>query len=255
MSTVPGERARKSEKRRSRIVVNIEEKPPEDRGAVVKQWRAKFRGRRVEGRRRRLASLFGLGLAIIALALVVGGYLRWQSFKRSPSYTLALAVDAAERDDRETFEQLVDVEEVSRGIVPQVIERVNGSDAGLNIPAAVRRQIAQNAQVWLPGVRDEVRDVVMAETKAIAEQRGARDYPFFVRAFALSRLNENLTEVDANDATAGLTYTINESPVEFQFKKTDGEAQSPWKVTALKSDELAARVAARVAKTFPMMGR
>jgi len=254
MSTVPGERAKRG-KRRSRIVVNVEPPPPADRGAAANQWRAKFRGRRVEGRRRRAASLLGLGLMIVALALVAGGYLWWQSFKRSPSYTLALVVDAAERDDRQVFEQLVDVEGVSRSIVPQVIERVSGRDGGLNIPAQVRRQIAQNAQVWLPGVREEVRDVLMAETKALAGQSGARDYPFFVRALALSRMGESLTEIDAHSTTANVTYKINERPFEFQLQRNADEGETGWRVSALKSDELATRVAVQVAKTFPMMGR
>jgi hypothetical protein len=134
------------------------------------------------------------------------------------------------------FEQLVDVEGVSRSIVPQVIERASGRDGGLNIPAQVRRQIAQNAQVWLPGVRDDVRDVLMAETKALAGQSGARDYPFFVRALALSRLGESLTEIDAHSTTANVTYKINERPFEFQLQRNDGEGE-----TGLESERVEKR--------------
>jgi hypothetical protein len=196
---------------------------------------------------------------VVILLLIFGvGYWWWQSFKSSPTYTLALVVDAAERDDREAFERLVDVEGVSRSVVPQVIERVRGGDNALNIAPQVRRQIAQNAQVWLPGVREQVRDVLMAETKAIGERGGGRDYPFFVRALALSRLGESKTQEGAagSVATASVTYQVNERPMEFGLREGDGgEGQPDWKIVSLKSDDLATRVAEQVAKTFPMMGR
>lgn len=256
MSTVPGERAKKG--KRSRIVVNLEPQPPltKDRGGAVERWQGVFRARRVQGRRRRVLSVAGVALAAVALLVCLGGLWWWQSFKSSPAYTLALAVDAAERDDQPAFEALVDMEGVSRSVVPQVIERVRGGDNSLNISPQVRKQIAQNAQVWLPGVREQVRGVLMSETKLLAEQSGARQFPFFVRAIALSRLSESRTQGEGDNATANVTYKVNERPVEFGFKGGGGgEGQPDWKVVSVKNDELAARVAAEVAKTFPMTGR
>jgi hypothetical protein len=257
MSTMPGDSAKKG--KRSRIVVNVEPKPPEDRTAAVDRWRGKFRARRTDGRRRRALLVGAIPLVVVVLLIFGVGYWWWQSFKSSPAYTLALVVDAAERDDREAFERLVDVEGVSRSVVPQVIERVRGGDNALNIAPQVRRQIAQNAQVWLPGVRDQVRDVLMAEMKTLAEKSSARRYPFFVRALALSRLGDSKTQgsrTAARDRTATLTYQINERPVEFGLREADGlEGLPDWKIASVKSDELATRVAEQVAKTFPMMGR
>ncbi|HEX8633376.1 MAG TPA: hypothetical protein VF703_04415 [Pyrinomonadaceae bacterium] len=255
MSTVPGEKAKKG--RRSRIVVNVEQQQqqPEERGAAVARWQGKFRSRRVQGRRRRLLSVAGIALAAVALLLCLSGWWWWQSFKSSPAYTLALAAEAAGADDQPAFEELVDVEGVSRSVVPQVIERVRGNDNSLDIPPQVRRQIAQNAQVWLPGVREQVRGVLMAETKRLAETSGARDYPFFVRAFALSRAGEAKTVGEGDNRTATVTYQVNERPVEFGLRGDGGEGRAAWKVTSVKSDDLAARVAEQVARTFPMMGR
>jgi hypothetical protein len=256
MSTVPGDRAKKG--RRSRIVVNVEERPPEDRDAAVARGRGKLRARRVQGRRRRVLSVAGIALASVALLICLAGWWWWQSFKSSPAYTLALAAEAAELDDQRSFEQLVDVEGVSRSVVPQVIERVRGNDNSLNIPPQVRRQIAQNAQVWLPGVREQVRGVLMAETKRLAETSGARVYPFFIRALALSRAGETKTTQQGgrDNRTATVTYQVNERPVEFGLMGGDGSVGQPeWKIVAVKSDELATRVAEQVARTFPMMGR
>jgi hypothetical protein len=257
MSTVPGERAKKG--KRSRIVVSVEQTPSaEDRSAAVGRRRGgKFRARRDGGRRRRALLVAAIPFVAIALLIFGAGYWWWQSFKSSPTYTLALVVDAAERDDREAFETLVDVEGVSRSVVPQVIERVRGGDNSLDIAPQVRRQIAQNAQVWLPGVREQVRDVLMAETKRLGERGGARDYPFFVRALALSRLGESKTQpgTAGRDATANVTYQVNERPLEFGLRSGDGAGQPDWKIVSLKSDDLATRVAEQVGKTFPMMGR
>lgn len=252
MSTVPGEKAKKG--RRSRIVVNVEQSP-EDNGAAVRQGQGRLRPRRAQGRRRRVLSVAGIAIAAVVFLLCLIGWWQWQSFKSSPAYTLALAAEAAEADDQQAFEALVDVEGVSRSIVPQVIERVRGTDASLNIPPQVRRQIAQNAQVWLPGVREQVRGVLIAETRRIAETGGAREYPFFVRAFALSRAGETRTmEGDRNNRTATVTYQINERPVEVGLKG-EGEGEPGWKIIYVKSDDLAARVAEQVAKAFPIMGR
>lgn len=253
MSTVPGERAKKG--RRSRIVVNVEERPPEERGAGVARWRGKSRSRRMQGRRRRVLSVAAVALASVALLLCLAGWWWWQSFKSSPAYTLALATEAAVSDDQQAFEELVDVEGVSRNIVPQVIERVRGADNSLNIPPQVRRQIAQNAQVWLPGVREQVRGVLMAETKRLAERGGARDYPFFVRALALSRAGETKTQDGGRgNRTATVTYQVEERPVEFGLR-SGGEGEPEWKIISVKSDDLATRVAEQVGRTFPMMGR
>lgn len=253
MSTVPGDRAKKG--RRSRIVVNVEERPPEDRGAAVTRWRGKLRTRRMQGRRRRLLSVAGVALAAVVLLLCLIGWWWWQSFKSRPAYTLALAAEAAVLDDQQAFEELVDLEGVSRSVVPQVIELVRGADNSLNIPPQVRRQIALNAQVWLPGVREQVRGVLMAETKRLAEHGGARGYPFFVRAIALSRAGETQTQGERENRTATVTYQVNERPVEFGLRGGTGEGQPEWRIISVKSDDLAARVAEQVARTFPMMGR
>ena len=191
-STVPGDRAKKG--KRSRIVVNVEPKPPEDRTAAVKRWQGVFRARRTGGRRRRALLVAAIPFAVILLLIFGAGYWWWSGFKSSPAYTLALVVDAAERDDRAEFERLVDVEGVSRSVVPQVIERVRGGDNALNIARAGASPDRANRAGVAAGVRDQVRDVLMTETKAIGERGGARDYPFFVRALALSRLGESKTQ-------------------------------------------------------------
>lgn len=254
MSTVPGDRAKKG--RRSRIVVNVEP-PPEDRGAAVKRWQGKFRARRSEGRRRRALSVAGLAFGAVVLLLCLAGWWWWQSFKGTPAYTLALAAEAAEADDQQRFEELVDVEGVSRSIVPQVIERVRGADNSLNIPPQIRRQIAQNAQVWLPGVREQVRGVLMDETRRLAEHGGARDYPFFVRALALSRAAETTDagNTQERDVTKNVEFKVNERAVVFGLRAGGGRGQPEWRIVSVRSDELAARVAEQVARTFPMMGR
>jgi hypothetical protein len=253
MSTVPGEKAKKS--RRSRIVVNVEqEQPPEERGRARARAGGASRARRVQGRRRRVLSGAAIALAAVVLLLCLAGWWWWQDFKSSPSYTFALAAQAAEVDDQPAFESLVDVEGVSRSVVPQVIERVRGTDDALNIPPQVRRQIAQNAQVWLPGVREQVRGVLMAETKRLAEQGGALNYPFFVRALALSRMGETKMQGGRDNPAATVTYQVNERPVEFGFRK-GGEGEPEWRIVSVRSEELAARVAEQVGKTFPMTGR
>src|SRR3712207_8127247 len=55
--------------------------------------------------------------------------------------SLALLVDAARRDDPQTFEQLVDTDRVAQSLAPQVIDQALASVGGKGALPAPRRQI------------------------------------------------------------------------------------------------------------------
>lgn len=253
MSTLPGEKGR--QRSRSRIVVSVEDGPQPGGGGGREPQSRVWHGERLRARRRRrLLSLSGLVLLVVVLALLAGAYLWYQGLKSKPAYSLALAADAAARGDAQTFERYVDVEQVSRGLVPQVIEQLSGGRGGVQVPPQVRRNLVANAGIFLPGVRDGVREEAMRQIKDAYERGGAGSYPFFVRAIALSRAVESEApgiNGEERDVTRTITYRLDERPVELGVRCLD-ERCAGWRVVSIRSDDLAGRVAERLARTFPI---
>ncbi|MBA3320963.1 MAG: hypothetical protein H0T45_05890 [Pyrinomonadaceae bacterium] len=254
MSTLRGEKGASSPPpRRSRIVVNVDDLPP----------RQGSRGGRISSRppgasrgvRRVVLFIAAVTAALFVFALV-GFYFWWQSNKSTPAYALTLAVDAAERDDRQAFDALVDIDSVTRGMVPQVIEKVTGRGSTLNLPAPARRFIAANAAVLLPGTRDALRDAIMQEIKAASVKSGAAQYPFLIKAIALPRLIETTMHGAERDAGATLVFKVGDNPIELQMQRAVGQSAAPnWKIVSVKSDELAARIAGGLARNLPSSSR
>src|ERR1044072_7166897 len=88
---------------------------------------------RAEAAQKRRAGRFGrAGRALGVTGLVVGSYAWWQSFKKSPAYSLALLLDSAQHDDVQAVENLIDADQIAQGFVPQVIE--NLAAAGSPLP-------------------------------------------------------------------------------------------------------------------------
>ncbi|MGH9944847.1 MAG: hypothetical protein ACRD9R_21060 [Pyrinomonadaceae bacterium] len=246
---------------RSRIVVNIGDLPPRaGRGGGGSYPPPAAGGRRAARKPvglRRVLSFIALVSAILLIASAAGLYFWWQGTKSGPAYALALAADAAGRGERQEFDALVDIDAVTRGMVPQVVEKATGRGSTLALPAPARRFLAENATVLLPGSRDMIRDALMEEIKTASEKSGAAGYPFFVRALALPYLAESVTTnaEGANANAATVVFKVNERPVELQLRRADERGNTGWKIVNVKSDELAARVAQRFAQSVSTFGR
>ena len=239
--------------RRSRIVVNVEDTPrPATRGPGTPP---RTRTRRPRSRNPRLLVPLAI-IALVLLALPAGAYLWWQAYKAKPTYALALVLDAARRDDGAAFDALVNVDEVSRGLAPQVAAQVRAPGA-VQLPAQVRRQIEANAVVLLPGAREQVRATLMEQIKQVLVQSGTADDSFLVLALGVSRVVEIKTDANDPDADRAATATLNVNgrPVEFGLRAQAAVAGRPvdtrWQVVQIKSDELAARVAETLVRVYP----
>jgi hypothetical protein len=248
--TVPGERSKKAKQPRSRIVVNVEELQRPKTQAKAPQ-RTK-RPRRPRLRNPRLLVPLGV-IAAVCVAFLAGSYFWWQSYKAKPAYSLALLLDAVRRDDQQTFDALVDVDSVSRSLAPQVAAQMHTPGAP-QISAAVRRQIEANAQVLMPGARDQIRATLMQQVKDVLVRSGTADDYFLTLALAVPRVVEikpGLNGVD-NETAATATMNIDGRP-ELGLHATAANSSSTtrWRVESVKSDELATRVAETLARVYP----
>lgn len=219
--------------RKSRIVIDVAQAQAEVRSR-----------RRGPGRTKRIVMLGALAVAGVLLLVLVGGYAWWQSYKKSPAYSVALLVDAAQHDDVQAVESLIDSDRLAQGFVPQVIEKLTGSGAAGSpqISALPRGVITAALPQLLPRVRETMREEIARGLKGFSESAGGQR-SFVLLALAVPRVAEIKEEGDA----ASVTFKAGERPVELMMQR-DGER---WKVVSVKDDELAAGIASRLASSLP----
>jgi hypothetical protein len=217
---------------RSRIVIDVE------RARAEAQARG---GRRRFGRTGRILSLTGLVVSGVLLVALVGTYAWWQSYKKSPAYSLALLVDAAQHDDVQGVESLIDADQIAQGFVPQVIDNLAG--AGSPLQPQMRASLTTALPVLLPRVRETMREEVAREVKGFAKNDAASRLPFFVKALGVRQAASVTEHGDA----ATVTLKAGDRPVELAMRR-EGER---WKVVTVKDEQLATDIAARLAASLP----
>jgi hypothetical protein len=217
--------------RKSRIVIDVD------------RVRAEANAKRPQrfGRAGRWLSITGLVVAGVLLVLLVGLYAWWQGFKKSPPYTLALLVDAAQHDDVQTVESFIDADQIAQGFIPQVIDSLAG--AGSVLPAQARASLTTALPVLLPRVRETMRDEIAREVKGFSKDDSSSRLPFFAKALGVRQA----TNVEERGDAATVTLKAGDRPVELSMRR-DGER---WKVVTVKDPQLAGEIATRLASSLP----
>src|SRR5438105_9767354 len=126
--------------RRSRIVINLERalhispkgQQPYGTGAKRRKW----------------PIVLGI-IGIVLVGLVIGGYFYWQHYKTKPAYSLALAIEAAQRNDAAAFDEVVDTDQIAQSFAPQMIEEANGR-LGNALTPAMRQRVDALIPTLLP---------------------------------------------------------------------------------------------------------
>lgn len=216
--------------RRSRIVIDVDRVRAE---AQAKRSRGFGRAKRVLG----VTGLIVVGVVLVAL---IGSYVWWQSFKQSPPYSLALLLDAAQHDDVQAVETMIDADQIAQGFVPQVIENLAGT--GSQLPPQARASLTATLPTLLPRVRETMRDEIARALKGLSQNDSA-NLPFFVKALGVRQAT---TVVERGEA-ATVTVKAGDRPVELSMHR-DGEH---WKLITVKDPQLASDIATRLAASLP----
>jgi hypothetical protein len=182
----------------------------------------------------------GLIVLGVVLVLLVGSYVWWQSFKQSPPYSLALMLDAAQHDDVQAVETMIDADQIAQGFIPQVIDNLAGT--GSQLPPQARASLTATLPTLLPRVRETMRDEIARALKGLSQNDSAR-LPFFVKALGVRQAT---TVVERGDA-ANVNFKAGERAVELSMRR-DGER---WKLVTVKDPQLAADIATRLAASLP----
>ena len=184
-----------------------------------------------------------IALGVLVVAAIIGGYFWWQSYKSKPAYSLALLVDAVQRNDTVAFDEVVDTDKIVSNFVPQVTDKAFGQYANALTPS-IRSQIESLVPSLLPSIKGKVRDEVIAQVKELAAR--AEGKPFILIAIGIPYV----VDIKEENNAAKVKVDLKDRPVELTMERTGDR----WKVVAIKDDTLASRIVEKIMKDLPAVG-
>lgn len=177
--------------------------------------------------------------ALLIAALLVS-FPCWQYFKTTPSYSLALLIDAAQRTDQAAFDRVVDLDRVIDDFITQ---SAPGSTLGLTsgLVSSVRTQLQTLAPETIASVKEGVKEDILSRINELAGSTRGR--PFVVTALVMPFVNEINQTGDSAQVKVNRT-----GEVELLMERREG---SDWRVTSLRDQALATRVVSGIVKNLP----
>src|SRR5882724_10186108 len=208
---------------RNRIVIPFDKARPDEPGRV--------RARR-SGRAGRVLGFIAIILVVVIIGALAGGYFWWRHYQSQPAYSLALLVDAAQRNDGAEIDLLLDMDKITTDFVKQVKARVPGSSL---LPAQIE-------QTLTPKLNPTVRDELIKEVQRLTER--AKGKPFPLVALAVPYLVD--IKQDGSAATAEMKLQDEQIKLTMQT-----DAAGRWQTVAIQDDKLADIIADNVKKNLP----
>src|ERR1044072_9920614 len=157
---------------RQRIVVNVDGPPTE----ATKRMRARGgKGRRWV----RVLSILAVLVLVVVVAAVAGGFLWWRYYQSTPTYTLTLLIDAAQRNDPAEFQKHINDDEIAKNTVASVSQKA-AARYGLAFNSSVQERIDKLVPSLLPRLKQTIHDEVVKEIKAFAAASEPKPFPFLV---------------------------------------------------------------------------
>jgi len=167
---------------------------------------------------------------------LAGGYFWWRHYQTQPAYSLALLVDAAQRNDGAEIDRLLDLDKITTDFVLQVKARVPGASTVGGLLAA---QVEQNLT---PKLKPTVRDELIKEVQRLTERANGKPFPLV--ALAVPYLVD--IKQDGNAATAEMKLQDEQLKLTMQ-----ADAAGRWQTVAIQDDKLADIIADNVKKNLP----
>ncbi len=178
-----------------------------------------------------------LAPAILLVLCAFGAFLWWHYYKTTPTYTLALLVDAAERNDTTAFDELFVMDRVVETFASEMAQA-----KGVDSPEWLRNRLVSIAPSITATIKPIFREAVRRRILELAEQ--SANAPFFLRALGVL-LKTNVVG-DGSTATA----TISQGGERLELKLE--QVNKRWKVVSVRDDALASRVMANLTKELPV---
>lgn len=217
---------------RQRIVINLDG--------------AKTEGTKVVRNRRRWPRVVGI-LALLVLVVVVvaavGGFLWWRRYQSTPDYTLALILDAVQRNDRAEFQKRIDEDEIAKNMVASVSQKA-ATRYGFIVNSSVHAQIDAVVPAMLPRLKQTIEDELFQTLKQFAIAPEQRSF------ISVVGVVEKLMAVDTEGDKARATAAMPGHKIELTMRRDANR----WKVTEVQDDAVIQRVVDIVMKELPAVG-
>ena len=214
--------------KRNRIVINFDNKE------------APF----ASGRRRSGGSGVGRVLAVIAVLLILivgglaaGGYFWWRHYQSSPAYSLALLVDATQRNDRPGIDNILDTDKIATDFVSQIRARMPAS----NIWAS---QIDLTKMSSAAKVKETLHDQLVKELQQLTDVAAGK--PFVIVALAVPRF----ADIKQENTVAHATVNLKDEQIQLTMVQNGDR----WRVIAVQDDKLARMLAQAMLNSLPASG-
>jgi hypothetical protein len=218
---------------RKRIVINLDSPPV---GPMA-------RGKTKTSRWPKVLALLATFIVLGVVLALVGVFFWWRHFQTTPTYTVALLIDAAQRDDMQAFEKLIDDEEIAKNMIAAVAEKAAGR-YGLALSGSVQTQIDRLLPTLQPKLKQTIHEEVAREIKEFASKSQPKPFPLIAVAVP------SFVNITTNGDTAKASAALNNRTVEMTLKRDNDR----WKVTEFKDDVLLQRVVDSVIKELPAIG-
>jgi len=224
-----------NQSKRKRIVINLDQPGV---GPV-----SSFGAGRKTRRWPKVVAIFLVLIFVGIAGLVVGGFFWWRHYQTTPAYSIALIIDAAQRDDMVAFGKQVDDDAIARNLVTEVTKKASDR-YGVALNTSLERQIDFMVPSLVPRLKDTIHQEVAKELKEIAAKSEPKH--FIIVAIAVQRLVTINTQGDIARATAQMPNRT----IELGLQRSGDQ----WKVTELKDEVLVQRVVDGVMKDLPAIG-
>lgn len=219
--------------KRNRIVIDLNQPPPP--GGFRRS-----RGAR-SGRLGRILAIIGVVLLLLLIGVGVGAFFWWQHVKSQPAYTLALLVDAAQRDDRPELDRILDFDKISESFVADVRSRLSGTTI---LNSLVPSQLDQIVSNITPKLKETLREVLPTEIRRVTEP--AKGKPVFLIALSAPYF----ATIKQNGASATVDLKFKDE----QIQLTMQQAEDRWRVIAIHDDRLTNIIADTAKKGLSQRG-
>lgn len=210
--------------KRNRIVINMDSPRP----------------KKSRGRLGKVLLILAVVVLLIAGGLGAGGFFWWRNFQKGPAYSLAVMVDAVQRNDTATFDKMIDPDKISTDFVAQVREKTAES-----LAASLWSTQADAASATVSAkIKETLHEQLLAEVRELTEV--AKGKPLFIVALGIPYF----ADIKQENNTASATVNIKGEVIQLTMQADDNR----WRIVAVKDEKLARMIAEAVAKSLPANG-
>jgi hypothetical protein len=213
--------------KRNRIVIDFDNKE-----VARAQPRRKSRG--------------GIGRVLLIIAVILlliigglgaGGYFWWRHYQSSPAFSLALLVDATQRNDKQAVDSILDNDKIAADFVSQIRARVPTS-------ALWTSQIDLAKISLTPKLKDTLHDQLIKQLRELTDVAAGK--PLVIIALVVP----HFADIKQENNTAHVNVNLKDEPIQLTMLQQGDR----WRVIAVQDDKLAKMVAQAMIGNLPSTG-